>query len=173
MVETAKYGRRVIRPERPEDAEAIARVVGDAFGGDDEVRLVAAMRDRGELVYSLVAEEDGEVVGHIALSEVTVEGARAATLGLAPVAVTPTRQGEGIGGALIDDALRRAAADGWRAVVLLGHASYYPRFGFEPAAPLGLTGDYGDHDSWMARSLVGGRPVPTGHARYCSAFAEL
>jgi len=163
----------VIRPERPGDADAIARVVGDAFGGQDEVRLVAAMRDRGELVCSLVAEEGADVVGHIALSEVTVDGVSARTLGLAPVAVTPVRQGDGIGGALIDEALRRAAADGWRAVVLLGHATYYPRFGFAPAAPQGLTGDYGDHDGWMARSLVDGEPVPTGHARYCSAFAEL
>jgi putative acetyltransferase len=173
VVGPPKYGRRVIRPERPDDADAIARVVGAAFGGDDEVRLVATMRDRGELVYSLVAEEDGEVVGHIALSEVVVDDAPAQTLGLAPVAVTPARQGDGIGAALIGDALRSAADDGWRAVVLLGHASYYPRFGFAPAAPQGLTGDYGDHDSWMARSLVDGRAVPTGHARYCSAFAEL
>lgn len=163
----------MIRPERPDDAEAIAVVVGDAFGGDDEVRLVATMRERGELVYSLVAEEDGEVVGHIALSEVTVDHERARALGLAPVAVTPARQGDGIGGALIDDALGRAAADGWTAVVLLGHDTYYPRFGFAPAALQGLTGDYGDHASWMARSLVDGRPVPTGHARYCSAFADL
>ena len=163
----------MIRPERPEDAGAIARVVHDAFGGDDEVRLVETMRDRGELVYSLVAEEDGAVVGHIALSEVTIDGRQAGTLGLAPVAVTPARQRDGIGGQLMRDALARAAADGWKAVVLLGHAAYYPRFGFEPAAPMGLTGDYGDHDSWMARSLVDGAPVPTGHARYCSAFADL
>ena len=163
----------MIRPERPDDAEAIARVVGDAFGGDDEVRLVATMRERNELVYSLVAEEDGAVVGHIALSEVTIDGAAARTLGLAPVAVTPARQGDGIGGALIEDALGRAAADGWTAVVLLGHPTYYPRFGFAPAAPQGLTGDYGDHDAWMARSLVDGVGIPTGRARYCSAFGEL
>ena len=163
----------MIRPERPEDVDAISRIVHDAFGRDDEVRLVGAMRERGELVYSLVADEDGDVVGHIALSEVTIDGERAHALGLAPVAVTPSRQGDGIGGALIEDALARAAADGCIAVVLLGHDTYYPRFGFAPAAPQGLTGDYGDHDSWMARSLVDGRPVPTGHARYCSAFADL
>ena len=167
------YRRRVIRPERPDDADAIGRVVAAALGGEDEVRLVATMRERDELVLSLVAEEDGRVVGHIALSEVTVDGERCGVLGLAPVAVEPGRQRDGIGGALIDEALRWAAADGWRAVVLLGHETYYPRFGFAPAGPAGLTGDYGDHAGWMALSLVDGEPVPTGHARYCSAFADL
>lgn len=162
----------MIRPEGPDDADAIARVVGAAFGGEGEVRLVATMRERGELVLSLVAEEDGRVVGHLALSEVTVDGERRGVLGLAPVAVEPGRQRDGIGGALIEEALGRAAADGWRAVVLLGHEAYYPRFGFAPAAPVGLTGDYGDHAGWMARSLVDGEPVPTGHVRYCSAFAD-
>ena len=76
-----------------------------------------------------------------------------------------------MGSQLIEDALRRAEGAGWEFVVLLGHQHYYPRFGFQPAAPLGLTGDYGDHDGWMARSL-GDAALPTGHARYSSAFLD-
>lgn len=92
-------------------------------------------------------------------------------LGLAPVAVAPDQQRAGLGGMLINESLARATQAGWRFVVLLGHDTYYPRFGFRPAAPLGLTGDYGDHDGWMVRSLGEASP-PTGHARYCSAFLD-
>jgi putative acetyltransferase len=168
-----QHGDISIRPERQDDGDAIDDVVGAAFmaefGSTSEVQLVRTMRDRGELVVSLVAELDRRIVGHIALSEVTLDGEHAGGLGLAPVAVAPEVQGMGIGGRLIDAALDIAARDGWRFVVLLGHAAYYPRFGFVPAAPLGLIGDYGDHDGWMVRPL-GVHPLPAGHVRYCSSF---
>lgn len=166
-----------IRPETPDDLDAIDRVIGAAFlaefGSTSEVGLVRTMRDRGELVadLTLVALRAQEVVGHLAMSEVTLDGNTAGGLGLAPVAVAPEEQGLGVGSALIRAALTHAQASGWRFVVLLGHEHYYPRFGFEPARRFGLRGDYGDHDGWMARSL-GGDPVPTGHVRYCSAFRD-
>lgn len=147
-----------IRPETPDDLDAIDRVIGAAFlaefGSTSEVGLVRTMRDRGELV-----------------ADLTLDGNTAGGLGLAPVAVAPEEQGLGVGSALIRAALTHAQASGWRFVVLLGHEHYYPRFGFEPARRFGLRGDYGDHDGWMARSL-GGDPVPTGHVRYCSAFRD-
>jgi putative acetyltransferase len=166
-----------IRPEAPGDEEAIDAIVRDAFlqqfGSDSEVGLVRTMRDRGELVaeVTLVAERDGQVVGFIAFSEVTLNGERAGGLGLAPVAVAPEFQSAGIGGALIRDGLARAAAAGWRFVVLLGHDHYYPRFGFAPAAPLGVRGDYGDGASWMVRPL-GDAELAPGHVRYSSAFRD-
>lgn len=166
-----------IRPEAPGDEEAIDAIVRDAFlqqfGSDSEVGLVRTMRDRGELVaeVTLVAERDGQVVGFIAFSEVTLDGERAGGLGLAPVAVAPDFQGAGIGGALIRDGLARATAAGWRFVVLLGHDHYYPRFGFAPAAPLGVRGDYGDGASWMVRPL-GDAELAPGHVRYSSAFRD-
>ncbi len=167
----------VIRPEAPGDEAAIDAVVSAAFlqqfGSDSEVGLVRTLRARGELVpeVTLVAEAEGEVVGFIAFSEVTLDGARAGGLGLAPVAVAPPHQGDGIGGALIRAGLERATAAGWRFVVLLGHDHYYPRFGFAPAAAAGLAGDYGDGASWMALAL-GGHSLPVGHVRYGSAFQE-
>jgi len=171
----------IVRDERADDVDAIAAVVRDAFlaefGSDVEVGLVASMRERGELVIALVAEDEDEdgvgLVGFIAFSEVTVDGEQRRVLGLGPVAASPSRQRQGIGSALIEAGLARARADGWEAVVLLGHEAYYPRFGFVPAAPQGLVGDYGDHAGWMALSLVDGEPVPRGHAVYCSAFLDL
>lgn len=167
----------VIRPEAPGDESAIDAVVREAFlqqfGSDSEVGLVRTMRDRRELVpeLTLVAEVDGRVVGFIAFSEVAVDGERARGLGLAPVAVAPEFQGDGIGGALIRAGLSRATEAGWRFVVLLGHEHYYPRFGFVPAAPLGLRGDYGDGASWMVRPLADAT-LTQGHVQYSSAFRE-
>jgi putative acetyltransferase len=167
----------VIRPEAPGDEDAIDEVVRAAFmqqfGSDSEVGLVRNLRSRGELVpeSTLVATIDGHIVGFIAFSEVTLDGARAGGLGLAPVAVAPERQGAGIGGALIRAGLERATDAGWAFVVLLGHDHYYPRFGFAPAAPVGVLGDYGDGASWMVRPLGDHALVP-GHVRYCSAFRD-
>jgi predicted N-acetyltransferase YhbS len=166
-----------VRPERPEDFEAIDDIVTAAFlaefGTTTEAGLIRTMRQRGELVadLALVAEADGCVVGHIAFSEVTLDGHGARGLGLAPVAVAPDVQASGIGSLLITTALERAEQLGWQFVVLLGHAGYYPRFGFAPAAAAGLTGDYGDHDGWMVRPL-GDAVVPAGHVRYCSSFHD-
>jgi putative acetyltransferase len=141
------------------------------------------MRARGELIpdLTLVAELDdslddghgggGRIVGHIALSEVTLDGRPARGLGLGPVAAAPDVQRRGVGSLLITTALDRAEQRGWHFVVLLGHPSYYPRFGFTPAAEFGITGDYGDGDAWMVRPL-GDRVVPSGHVRYCSSFHE-
>lgn len=164
-----------VRPERPDDAEAIDEIVASAFlaefGTTTEVALVRTMRDRGELIpdLTLVAEVGSELVGHIAFSEVTLDGRPARGLGLGPVSAAPAHQRSGVGSLLITTALGRAEQLGWHFVVVLGHPSYYPRFGFVPAAALGVTGDYGDADGWMVRPL-GDRTVPAGHVRYCSSF---
>ncbi len=166
-----------VREERPDDVDAIDEIVAAAFlaefGTTSEVGLVRTMRERNELVpeLTLVAEEGDRIVGHIAFSEVTLDGRSAGGLGLAPVAVAPDRQNLGIGALLITTALDLAEQHGWQFVVLLGHADYYRRFGFAPAAPAGLTGDYGSHDGWMARSL-GGVSLPSGQVRYGSSFQD-
>jgi predicted N-acetyltransferase YhbS len=166
-----------VRSEMPSDAAAIDEIVSAAFlaefGTTNEAELIRTMRERGELVadLTLVAELAGRVVGHIAFSEVTLDGLPSRGLGLGPVAVAPEAQASGVGSLLISTALERAERAGWQFVVLLGHPSYYPRFGFVPAAAAGLTGDYGDHDGWMALPL-GGALLPSGHVRYCSAFHD-
>lgn len=166
-----------IRVEQPADAEAIDQIVSAAFlagfGTTSEAPLVRTMRERCELVpdLTLVAETPHGVVGFIALSEVTLDGQQCRGLAIAPVAVSPASQSSGIGSLLVSTALTLAEQTHWRFVVLLGHTEYYPRFGFTPAADHSLTGDYGDHDSWMVRSL-GSKDLPSGHVRYCSAFDD-
>lgn len=162
-----------IRPERDGDAAAIRAVHEAAFGGADEADVVEALRESGAQACALVAEDGGRVVGHVAFSPVAIDprrddagagagdgaGARVrvAAIGLVPVAVRPEAQGRGVGSALIRaglDELRRA---GEGAVVVLGHPSYYPRFGFRDARDLGLAWERPcDEGAFMALELVPG-----------------
>jgi putative acetyltransferase len=111
------------RHETPADREAVTRVVRDAFGGDDEVRLVDSLREAGHILLSVVAEEDGEVIGHIAFSPMTIDSETDtyAAICLAPLAVVSSRQKQGVGGALMSAALDELRATVDSAVFLLGH----------------------------------------------------
>jgi putative acetyltransferase len=130
-----------LRAERPEDHDAIATVTAAAFGKPREARLVETIRASDRVVpeLSLVAEQAGEIVGHVMLSYVDLEGSARRLLELAPMSVAPGRQRRGIGSALVREALRRAEERREPLVLVLGHPSYYPRFGFRLAAELGLT----------------------------------
>ena len=132
-----------IRPERPDDYDAIARVVAAAFGRALEAELVARIRasDRYVPELALVAVEDGAVAGHTMFSYATLvagEGEERDVLQLSPVAVAPERQRDGIGGALIREGIAIATERREPLVVVLGHAEYYPRFGFEPCRRHGI-----------------------------------
>ena len=130
----------LIRPETPDDVAAIRAVVEAAFGRPDEADLVDALRDHGGATLSLVAEKDGEVVGHVLFSPVTVEsdGGSWGALGLAPMAVAPSCQRQGIGSRLVRAALDACRRAGHEVVVVLGHPECYPRFGFVPARTRGI-----------------------------------
>jgi putative acetyltransferase len=117
-----------IRDEKPEDAAAIRAVVEAAFPQPAEADLVDQLRADGDSVISLVAVDDGKVVGHIVFSKLT---APFRALGLAPVSVLPDRQNAGIGSRLIQAGLDRAVQDGWQGAFVLGEPEYYCRFGFE------------------------------------------
>jgi putative acetyltransferase len=121
-----------IRPENPEDLEAIREVNRLAFGREDEDRLVDALRDGGFARLSLVAEEGRQVVGHILFSDLPVvtQTGTLHALALAPMAVVPARQRRGIGNRLVRAGLQACADAGYTIVVVLGHADYYPRCGF-------------------------------------------
>ena len=163
------------RPEAPSDHEAIARVIRDAFGGEDEVRLVDNLRDSGHLLLSMVAEEDGAIVGHIAYSPMTVDSDTASynAICLAPLAVTPSRQKQGVGGDLMRASLDELRATSGGAVFLLGHPSYYPRFGFRPAREFGIHYQ-DDRDAFMALELTpGALDNVTGTAHFSPEFAEF
>ena len=127
-----------VRPERPADYEAIAIVVEAAFGRPEQVaQLVERIRasDRYVPELALVAVEEEKVVGHTMFSYATLVGdEEQEVLQLSPVAVTPARQRDGIGSALIRVGIERAKARHEPLVVVLGHPAYYPRFGFEPCA---------------------------------------
>jgi putative acetyltransferase len=121
-----------VRPETPDDWEAVRRVNRLAFGGDDEARLVEALRDGGYARVSLVAETGGQVVGHVLFSELPIvtEGGAVGALALAPLAVVPSHQRKGVGSVLVREGLRSCTEAGHRIVVVLGHPEFYPRFGF-------------------------------------------
>ena len=164
-----------MRPAEPRDAAAVRAVHMAAFPTSLEADLVEAVERAGDAVISLLAEQDGKVVGHILLSRMTVTGDGRAyrALGLAPVAVLPDAQGRGVGSALIRAALSRAGAEGEELVFVLGEPVYYRRFGFDPemAAPFAspYAGPY-----FMALRLDPRVPLPaTGRADYAPAFAEL
>jgi putative acetyltransferase len=132
-----------IRPERPEDASRVRHVNELAFGRPTEADLVERLRQAGTDSLSLVAE-DGAVVGHILFTSVAVECARRRVLGmgLAPMAVRPDRQRQGIGSQLVSRGLDILRERGCPFVVVVGHPEYYPRFGFEPASIHGLVSQW-------------------------------
>jgi putative acetyltransferase len=134
----------VIREEKPEDAADIRQVNEQAFGQAAEANLVDALRAHGKVTLSLVAEQDGKIVGHILFSPVTItareQGWPAA--GLAPMAVLPEFQKQGIGSQLIQRGLDECRDAGIACVAVLGHPDYYPRFGFVPASNYGIRCEY-------------------------------
>jgi putative acetyltransferase len=131
-----------IRPEAPSDHAAVHDVNVAAFGREVEARLVAMLRNQARPLVSLVAEDAGTVVGHIMFSPVSLGGFAGLMMGLAPMAVAPARQRGGIGSALVRAGLECCREMGAAAVVVLGHPDFYPRFGFMPAARLGLACQY-------------------------------
>jgi putative acetyltransferase len=167
--------RVLVREEQPADRHAIHAVNAEAFEGEGEARLVDALRAGGGLVLSLVAEVDGAIVGHIAFSPVTVtraDGAVASGVGLAPMAVVPGRQREGVGGQLVEEGLRRLREAGQRFCVVLGHPDYYPRHGFVRASAHGLAWDRpAPDDAFLVQELVdGGLAGVRGVVRYRPEF---
>lgn len=161
-----------IRPETPDDHDAIRQVVTAAFGQADEADLVDALRAQGYARLSLVAENEGRIAGHILFSALPIHTERGVvdSLALAPVAVVPELQNQGIGSALIREGLQQSRAMGFGSVVVLGHANYYPRFGFSVELARPLQSPYaGDH--FMALELVPGALAGvTGRVAYPPPF---
>jgi putative acetyltransferase len=164
-----------IREERPADRAAIFDLVNRAFGQDAEARLVDKLRDGGHVQLSLVAESDGKIVGHILYSDLQIVAPSGATpaLALAPMAVIPERQSQGIGSALIRRSLTLCREHGHKIVIVLGHKHYYPRFGFSPELATPLESPYAG-DSFMALELVPGALAGVqGKVEYAAPFNEL
>jgi putative acetyltransferase len=158
-----------IRDESPGDCKAVYQVVSSAFGRLSEAELVGELREAGDSVLSLVADDDGQIVGHVLLSEMD---APFPALALAPVSVIPTRQRSGIGSALIRKAVSKAREAGWAAIFVLGDPNYYQRFGFDQEAAGGFTSPYAGRN-FMVLKLSPSLPATTGLLRHAPAFAAL
>jgi len=166
-----------IHPENPGDIEAIDRINRQAFRGDDEARLVEALRTAEAMILSLVAELDGAYVGHILFSPATVVdgGKSTPVVALAPMAVLPQHQRGGIGSKLVVEGLQLLRLMGHRAVAVLGHPEYYPRFGFGPSLNYGITCHYpaGPEYFMMLELREHTLDGVTGTVHYHPAFAAL
>lgn len=162
----------MLRPETPEDIPAIHSLLGACFPTALEGDLVDNLRAAGDLWLSLVKEEAGQVVGHVAFSPVEVEGSAGGQgVGLGPLAVLEGWRRRGIGAELVREGLARCRAQGWAFVVVLGDPAYYSRFGFRAAREWGLRDEYGGGDAFQAlelcpEALDGAR----GLVRYAPAF---
>ena len=141
-----------IRAETPEDTARVRDVNRRAFGQDDEGRIVDALRANGAVLCSLVATDAGDVVGHITYSPARVGGVMGAALG--PMAVTPERQRQGIGTRLVATGNDQLAGHRRAFIVVVGHPTFYSRFGFEPASAHRLTCEWDvPDDVFMVRVL--------------------
>ncbi len=162
-----------VRSETSEDVAQIVEVLEAAFPSAAESVLVRELRENGRLIISLVSVEGSRLLGYIGFSPVTLN-ADVIGLGLAPVAVTPGQQGNGIGGALITEGLKRAAERGFELVVVLGDPPYYRRFGFSPASELGLTDEYGGGDAFQVKLLQPrDKSLRRGVVKYAKEFESL
>ncbi|REE84386.1 putative N-acetyltransferase YhbS [Paenibacillus taihuensis] len=133
----------LIRMETSDDYAVVREVNYAAFGNrDDEADLVARIRSSAEFIpeLSLVADRDGSVVGHLLISKASIVNGSTShdVLVLAPIAILPAHQKRGVGGLLIREGLNRSRVLGYAAVLLIGHPTYYPRFGFRPASSFGM-----------------------------------
>lgn len=163
----------LIRPETAADHNAIRHVNRLAFGQDAEARLVDALREGGYVRVSLVAEQDGQVVGHVLFSDLPIitQAGTVPALALAPMAVLPEYQNQGLGSALVRRGLEVCKDQGHRIIVVVGHPHFYQRFGFSSKLASVLTSPFGGGDSWMALELVpGALHGVTGRVVYSPPF---
>ena len=169
-------GPMLIRPEKESDRDAVFAVNKSAFITPAEATLVDVLRDEARPVVSLVAEENGKVVGHIMFSPVFLSGHPDLNgMGLAPLAVAVEHQRKGIGSALVRAGLEQCRKLGFVAVFVLGHPEYYPRFDFLPSSRFGIDSDYDvSEEVFMATELEpGALSGKKGRVKFHAAFSNL
>lgn len=170
-----------IRQATETDYPAVSALIEKAFASESlsdhrEQFLVERLRYADAFIpeLSLVAEAKGQLVGHILLTKLKIKNERSTfdSLALAPVSVLPAFQGQGIGGQLIRKAHETAKALGHTSIILLGHANYYPKFGYHPAYTYGIELPFDvPKENCMAIALVeGGLDGVTGKVEYPKEF---
>lgn len=160
-----------IRSEKPSDVPFISALIDEAFAGAEhsdgtEAAIVRRLRAAGALTLSLVAVESSEIVGHVALSPVTIDGKDQRWLGVGPVAVPPGRQRQGVGDRLMREALAWAKARAAAGCVVLGEPAYYGRFGFRTDPRLRYPGPPPEYFQLLALN----EDAPAGTVAYHAAF---
>jgi putative acetyltransferase len=160
-----------IRAETPADSQIIEAVTASAFWNAPhtsrtEQHIVNALRKAGELAISLVAEEAGGVIGHVAMSPVSISDDATGWFGLGPISVLPQHQRRGVGSQLVREALRLLRAGGASGCVVLGEPEYYRRFGFQPDPNLVLAGVLPEYFQVISFALS----KPSGIVTYHQAF---
>lgn len=163
----------LVRHEQEGDYDAITEVTALAFADAEhsdqtEPEIIMRLRDAGVLTISLVAIDGETLVGHVAFSPVTINGAGGCWFGLGPVSVKPDYQGAGVGSALIHAGLKQLQSQGAAGCVVLGDPDYYARFGFERDEDLRYDGA---PPEYFMRFLLTARAAPSGVVEYASAFA--
>jgi putative acetyltransferase len=165
-----------IREERLEDIAMIRGVNIEAFGRSQEANLIEMLRTNGGILLSLLATNEDQIVGHILYSAVTVGSGERKIIGagLGPMAVLPEYQRRGIGTKLIEFGTTRLKQSGCPFIVVLGHADYYPRFGFRPASDYGLKCEWSVPDNaFMALALNESKIRDlSGLAKYRAEFSS-
>lgn len=165
-----------IHSEEDGDRKIVWNVNRAAFGAEDEANLVDALRDGGYTEVSLVAEADGEIVGHILFSRIIIvtDAQTVDAVSLAPMAVQPSHQRQGIGSKLVEAGLAACRERGHKIVVVLGHPEFYPRFGFSAELAQPLDSPFGGGEAWMAMELVPGVLSDVeGRIEYPPPFSDL
>ena len=165
----------LVRAEEQRDWAAVHAVNVAAFETPEGANLVDALRERARPIVSLVAD-DGAIVGHIMFSPVTLAGhPELRIMGLAPMAVVPEHQREGIGSALVRAGLEQCRQLGFGAAVVLGHPAYYPRFGFSSSARYGIGCEYDvPEEVFMVVELQAGfLRGASGKVKYHPAFGAV
>jgi putative acetyltransferase len=134
----------IFREEKPEDVAAIRRLNDLAFGETGEGELVDTLRQREAIVLSMVAEDQGKILGHILFTTVTIRNTEEdfTALGIGPMAVLPDHQRQSIGSRLMEAALKKCRELGHEIVIVLGHPEFYPRFGFVTGRTFGISCEF-------------------------------
>jgi putative acetyltransferase len=163
----------IIRLEKLGDVDAIHVLTDEAFDGQPfssgtEAAIVRALRASGDLTLSLVAEESGRIIGHVAFSPVSVGSSEGRWFGLGPISVTPKRQRQGIGRRLVRRGLEFLETGGSAGCALIGDPNIYGRFGFTSG---GLTYK-GVYHSLVQYAVLNGSAAPKGELVFASAFDE-
>ena len=162
----------MIRLVTPADHADVRDLNLSAFDGAAEADLVEALRTDGDVVLELVAEEAGEIAGHILFSRLWADS-EGLFVALAPMAVVPARQGQGVGSRLVRAGLEFCQEFGIHAVIVLGHPDYYPRFGFSAEAAGKLKSPYAGSPAYMAKALEPGALDEPLTLAYPDAFSRL